>query len=247
MKQKIVTILLINLFLIAVHSCSTSTASVYQPEKERLSNKYSYTKDGYSINIEEIDSLHFFSAKVKSKYIADNFIKITDLDKAKKLLNNSAEFDEESFEQPVLLKLQDRNNKTIEINDYYAFVAYFPEEDILLCEGGHSIDASFNLKNGETTELTGNPNIIQSSPNKKYRLNGYFGGQECSSYFIQKRIEKEFKKVISLSGEFEKLTTIDICVIGDSFWTNDSTLFITESSNFGYNTKYYQLEIFEIQ
>lgn len=29
------------------------------------------------------------------------------------------------------------------------FVAYYPSEDILLCEGGHSTDVSFSLKNGK--------------------------------------------------------------------------------------------------
>lgn len=199
----------------------------------------------YSIEIERIDSLNFFSVKANSNYTNDNFLKIIDFNEAKRLLQNIAEFDENDLEHPTLLTLRDRTNNTIEIIDSYAFVAYYPKEDILLCEGGHSTDVSFNLKNGEGTEQTGNPDIIKSSPNKKYRLNGHFGGQQCSSYFIQRHFKEELKKIIQLDEEFEKITNIWLCVIGDAFWVSNSTLYLTEDSNFGIDTKYFKIEIIE--
>ncbi len=206
------------------------------------------TKNGeYMLTFEEIDSLDFFSTKTKSDYKNDVFLTITDFNEAKRQLKNIAEFDEKDLEYPIVLKLHDRENKAIKIDDYYAFVAYFPEEDILLCEGGHSIDASFNLKNGEGTELTGNPDIIRSSLNKKYRLNGHFGGQQCYSYFIQRRFKESFKKVIQLDEEFEKATNTSLCVIGDAFWVNDNILYLTEDSNFGVDTKYFKVEIIATQ
>ena len=214
-------------------------------ESEKKSTTITSAKNEYSLNIEEIDSLQFFSVKDSSQYIADDFLKITNLNEVKKRLKNIAVFDEEILDYPRLVKLKDRKNQTIKIDDEFTFVAYYPEEDILLCEGGHSIDVSFNLKNGEATNLTGNPDKIVTSMNKKHRLNGHFGGQQCSSYFIQKKSKDQFQKVIQLDTEFEKLTNKMLCDIGDAFWINDNILFVTEDSSFGLDTKYYKIKIIE--
>jgi hypothetical protein len=105
------------------------------------------------------------------------------------------------------------------------FVAYYPQEDILLLEGGHASDISYNLTTGEQIEDVGNPQYILFSSTKKNRLNGYFGGQECSTYFIQQKKENQYKKMIQLDAEFEKLTGIWLCSINDNaFWSDDETL-----------------------
>lgn len=128
-----------------------------------------------------------------------------------------------------------------------SFVAYFPEEDILLCEGGHSSDVSFNLSNGKEAEDIGNPDFIKTSPPKEWRLNGYFGGQECASYFIQKKINNEFVKVIQLDEAFEKLTKIWLCTVGESFWSDEKTLYLTETDfvEKGTSTQYFKIDIIE--
>ena len=64
---------------------------------------------------------------------------------------------------------------------------YYPEYGILLLEGGHSSDMCFSIKTGESDLTIGNPEYIISSPKNTYRLNGSFGGQECISYFFQKK------------------------------------------------------------
>ncbi|MCT4583093.1 MAG: hypothetical protein N4A35_16905 [Flavobacteriales bacterium] len=252
LKQKIVNILFINLAFILFLSCNaglgnkkntTSTSEVIIKKTDTI-----ITKNGkHLLIIEAIDSLHFFSTKAKSGYKNDDFLKITDFYEAKKRLKNIAEFDDTAMEPPVVLKLRDRRNRTIKIDDYYAFVAYYPEEDILLCEGGHSIDVSFNLKNGERTVQTGNPEVIKSSPTKKYRLNGHFGGQQCYTYFIQERFDKSFKKVVLLGEAFEKTTNRSLCVIGDAFWINDHVLYLAEDSNFGVDIKYFKIEMIKKQ
>lgn len=221
-------------------SSNLKTASAEKPEKMLQ----------YYITVEKIDSLQYHSEKKKTAPKKKNILKITDINEAKKRLKGIVEFDEKTPEYPLVTKINFRNGKNSKEKLYYefeecTFKAYFPSEDILLCEGGHTIDISFNLKNGKETEETGNPNVFVFSPKENFRLNGHFGGQQCSSYFIQKRINNEYVKVIQLDEEFEKLTKIWLCVIGDSFWADEKTLFLTEDSNFGVNTKFFKVKIVE--
>lgn len=205
----------------------------------------------FSIKVAQIDSVEFHSEKVKINYKHEEIKKITDFQTAKKILQNCVFFNDndEDGETQAIQKIRFRNGKEKDYsNDYYYFVAYYPTEDILLAEGGHTIDVSFNLKNGNVTETTGNPDYIVVSPNNVFRLNGHFNGQECSSYFIQKKINNEFVKVISLDEEFEKQTKIWLCIIGNSFWQDDMTLYLTEESNYtanGLNKRYFKILIIE--
>ena len=239
------------LLLLALCGCSTGSNSHQvlddHVEKESINRDTIVHETGqYLLKIERIDSMQFITEKASSQYKPDQFEKITDFNKAKEMLKDIAEFDESESEYPVVLHLRDRQNDSIEINDYYAFVAYYPEEDILLCGGGHTTDVSFNLKNGEGTTLTGNPEMIRSSPQQTYRLNGHFGGQQCSSYFLQKRTPNGFEKIIQLDDVFEKMTGIWLCVVGEAFWTNDRTLYLTEDAGYGIDTKYFKIEILDV-
>lgn len=195
----------------------------------------------YSISVETIDSVAFYQAK-KNAPRNKPIEKITDFEIAKKRLAGIVEFsaNDEYGEYQAVRKINFRNGTNWgNANDFDGefFVAYFPSEDILLCEGGHTTDVSFNLKNGKQTEETGNPDVIVTSPNKLFRLNGHFGGQECYSYFLQKKINGEFEKILQLDEEFKKITKIWLCSIGESFWTDDSTLFVTENNYAGPNGK----------
>ena len=57
--------------------------------------------------------------------------------------------------------------------------------------------------------------------------------------------ERYFEKIIDLAAEFDNLIKTDLCVIGDSFWQNENTLFITEDSNFGVNQKFFKISFVE--
>jgi hypothetical protein len=204
----------------------------------------------YSIDVKPIDSVQYQLQKAKSRYKQAEIEKITDFETAKKKLKNVVFFNDndEDGETQAILKIRFKNGKESIINDYYYFVAYYPTEDILLCEGGHTTDVSFNLRNGKETEEIGNPAYIKTSPNKLFRLNGHFGGQECSSYFIQKKANNEFEKIIQLDKEFEKQTKIWLCIVGNSFWQDETTLYLTEESDYtenGLNKRYFKIKLIE--
>lgn len=255
-KKAIATTLL---FLLILASCDKKSDNENLSQQEILKPKDSLESVSvqkqendiqYTINVEKIDSVQFNSIKKKTTQIKKNLNKITDFNQAKKLLKGIVEFNDnsEDGDQSAVKKIHFRNGKeygNTNEYDYYYFVAYYPEEDILLCEGGHTTDISFNLKNGKETEETGNPDYINFSPSQKFRLNGHFGGQECSSYFIQKKIGNDYVKIIQLDEEFEKLTKIRLCIVSESFWTDHNTLYLTEGSNFEGPKKYFKVKIVE--
>lgn len=260
MKKNVLILIVICLNLLLFQNCKTDNQEKKQTEtiskvKESDTIEIENKEDkitNYSIEVEVIDSLKYNSIKRNSKVLEKNLIKITNINEAKKILNGIVEFDENKDfgENPAVKKIFFRNGKKYQNNnefDYYFFIAYFPEEDILLCEGGHSTDVSFNLKNGKETEEAGNPDLFIFSPNNKFRLNGSYDGQECNGYFLQVEKNKNFEKIINLEQEVKRQTKISICNIRDGFWSNNNTLYLEKYDfDFEHNKyKYIKIEIIE--
>lgn len=192
------------------------------------------TKLSHAISVEEIDSVSFITTKKRAPEKRPKPEKISDFKTVKKLLNGIVAFDdsEKYGDAPAVKKINFKNGTSFSNqDDFYEayFIAYFPSEDILLCEGGHSTDVSFNLKNSKLTEETGNPNEILTSPNNKFRLTSHYGGQECSAYIIQKNNNGNFEKILQLDEEFEKITKLSLCTIKENFWLDDTTLFLSRT------------------
>lgn len=246
MTKKIIALFLISLFFSCNKKTEKSEEIVVEPKVDTVKNVTEIQDSDesltYSISVEKIDSVAFFKAK-KNAPRKKAVEKITDFKIAKKLLGGIVEFEpvDESENYQAVKKIYFRNGKKLENrNDFdgETFVAYFPSEDILLCEGGHTSDMSFNLKNGKRTEETGNPDVISASPKNNFRLNGYFGGQECFSYFLQKKVNGEFQKIIQLDEEFEKITKHWLCTVAENFWADEQTLYLAEK-NLGDETSEY--------
>ena len=217
--MKNITLCLIFLFLLSFGSISADWNRI---EEERK----------YSIIAEEINSSIFYSAKKKAVYKNDTIKAVSDFKIAKKMLKGVVEFADDEESQSVK-KIYFRNGSMIDLEEYSDcyFIAYFPSEDILLCEGGHVSDVSFNLTNGKLREEAGNPSIILHSPEKRFRINGYFSGQDCYFYFIQEKIAGEYVKIIDMD---EKLKGQAPCVMGESFWLNENTIYYKELEGEGY-------------
>ena len=216
----------------------------------------SYVSD--IIELKELDSLAYYSLKEAVNPQKESIKAITDMAEVRRLLKGVAVWGittdsgeaHESADGELLVKLTFRNGKVHAYgnnNDYdeQFFIAYYPQEDILLLEGGHTTDVSYNLSTGEATEDVGNPSYFVFSPSKKHRLNGHYNGQECSSYFIQQKDGSRYKKIVQLDEEFENITGIWLCTIHDSFWSDDEMLNLLTSMpiNNGRDTQllYYQI------
>lgn len=199
-----------------------------------------------SLQISEIDSAAFAYLRTSGPKQHDSLFYIKDFGKVKKMLkgrvvfsgyNENADLDS-TIDGEFVSSIQFKNGKLHYYKTYdsvdrinrvtdVAFVAYYPSEDILFCEGGHSSDYSFNLTTGEQGGEVGNPGYIRYNPSKSSRLNGYFPGQECDEYFIQKKTGTGFKSIFNLRDAFSFLEKENLyfCFMTDVFWHDDHTLY----------------------
>jgi hypothetical protein len=157
---------------------------------------YGYVFSGYleelnkaKIVTEEITMSEFARYELANNTNTPKLKKITDLDSIKTTLGDKATWLKQYDSGYLYLNsLELSNGHSIKINNEsmdYNVVAYYPSEEVLLFEGGHSMDFSISLKTGEVVETVGNPEYNINSPNDKLQLTGYYGGQECNSYFFQ--------------------------------------------------------------
>ncbi len=242
-------ILLLSIFLF--QACSKNTENIEKETVSKNSEVFKINESDFSLEIETIDSIQFYNAKKDANITPEKIEKITDFKVVKKLLNGLIEF-EEKENDVAIHKITFRNGIVWNSqNEEEFFVAYYPSEDIILLEGGHSSDISFNLKNGKETEETGNPDYLKPSPNKTFRLNGFYEGQECVTYFIEKNNNGQFQKVIPLSELFNKNGNVTICSAQEVFWKNDFTLFLKENAAYDktgkLKTRYYKISITEAE
>ncbi|MFK8269726.1 hypothetical protein [Capnocytophaga stomatis] len=213
---------------------SVSNNEIYESE---ASNNDSITEVTYiqsffnedlPLEIHQISEKEFHTAQSKA-IKSDSIPKITNFAQAEKHLKDIVTFrkdrDWTHFPQEIRFRNGTKLDTIYDLLNEIGFVAYFPTEDIVLFEGGHSSDVSFNLSNGKQTEEVGNPEFVVASPNNKARLNGFYGGQECVFYFIQQYKNGQWQKTINLDHIFEKITTKMLCNLS-AFWADDTTLYL---------------------
>ncbi|MEQ7802067.1 hypothetical protein ABDJ41_19885 [Pedobacter sp. ASV1-7] len=204
-----------------------------------------------TLTIEKITAAQFNTASQQEK-VSKPLEKITDFNTVQKLLTGVVDFKEMDSRLRVS-KINFRNGSTSGNNDQLedcTFVAYFPSEDILLLEGGHTIDVSFDLKTGQKTYDAGNPDLVSTSPGGKYRLNKVFEGQECFYHFIQEKKNGKFQKVFELDQIFKKKYNKWLCVIEKGFWTADDIFYFREVIQYketGNTYEYYKVKITQAQ
>jgi hypothetical protein len=127
-------------------------------------------------------------------------IKIDDFAKAKMWMGNRTKWVESEYGYPILESIVLDNGKILTINQTSydcGFSYYFPTEEIILFECGHTSDLSISLKTGESTETVGEPRNYITSADGNLRLNALFPGQECYDYFLQVKTEKGFRNIAS--------------------------------------------------
>lgn len=196
-------------------------------------NDYKFEEEGYvfngyieklhkaSITYAEIDSVTFFS-KYK-QLITPDLVKISSQKEIEKLLSSRLKWKDVEYVGWTINEIILGNGQRLKINQKsndYELVAYYPEEEILLFEGGHTSDFAISIKTGESLETVGNPEYIRESPNKKFRLNGWFPGQECSSYFFQEKTGDTYTYLIDFGWGSDK-NGENVCYYNKFYWIND--------------------------
>lgn len=188
--------------------------------------------NNYAFTIEELEYIEYDSLKKPAK--------ITNYNIVKNILENVLVVSSNDMVINGVSEIHLRNGEEIKNQlDDISFVAYYPEYDIIVYQTPDGLDVSFNLSNGDETELTGNPEFFFTSEDNQFRLNGYLQSNDCKTYFIEKKINGVFKKTIPLSDFFEKNDELQLCDIEYAMWANDNeNLYITTSSLFAPSRSY---------
>lgn len=163
---------------------------------------------------QRIDSNEYVKLKDKYDLGQPTYITMTDFDSVSVLLEGVVTFDKE---RQGVERFNFRNGTVLQspYQEEDAFVAYYPEFDILRLESGHSMDVAYNLTTGDSIENTGLPPYMKFSPNKKYLFNGYYNGQSFD-FFIQQKEANSYKTLGYIDWDYD--------FIQNYFWINDSTL-----------------------
>jgi len=187
---------------------------VFDPYIEKLNKPIRITS-------KQIDSIQFY--KLYKEPAPLKLLKITSQKEAEKQLGSKVRWKNIEYLGRTVDQIFLENGQVLNINQRsndYNFVAYYPTEDILLFEGGHTSDFSISVKTGESLHTTGNPDYIYDSPNKKMRLNGWFPGQECSSYFLQKKTGTSYTYLTDFGFGSNRFGE-NVCYFNIFYWVND--------------------------
>jgi len=185
-----------------------------------------------SLKVAKIDSTRFY--QLYKKPIKHTPKKLTSFEEVKKLLSHRVTWGKNNMlaDGNAIDKIFLPNGQTLNIDEKnvdFGFVAYYPTEEILLFEGGHSSDYSISIKTGEKLETVGNPEYIIASPKNTVRLNGFFGGQECISYFFQKKVNGKFTYLTEFYSDY------DVCTFKEFYWTSETTFIYSIMINGNYS------------
>ena len=191
-----------------------------------------------TIETKTIDSLTFYKLYKTQK--PSNRIKITSEKEAEKLLVSRVKWKNVQYLGWTIDEIILDNGQKLYINQKSNdsnFVAYYPTEGIIVFEGGHSSEFSISIKTGESLETVGNPASISESPNSRIRLNGWFPGQECSSYFFQEKTGGTYKYLVDFGFGTVEFGD-DVCYFNKFCWLNNQEFMYsyTAYSNGGENS-----------
>lgn len=174
------------------------------------------------IDIEELDSIQFSRQYIDSK--PPKPIKISSVEETEKQLVSRVKWADVEYLGYVIDQIILDNGQILRMNqnsNEYGFTAYYPEEEVILFEGGHTSDFSISIKTGESLVTVGNPEYIVDSPNKKTRLNGWFPGQECSSYFFQEKKGDQYTYLVDFGWGSDSFGE-NVCYFNQFCWLTDA-------------------------
>ena len=210
--------------------------------------------DFYSIQLKQISEREYAAKKQQSEHLQhDPYDVITDFAEAQKFLGDrlkivnveEGDYSYDTYE----ITFNDGVKKRLDSD--CGFMAYFPQLEILLFEGGHQSDQPFDLNNSNyavtfTDDFPynvriGNPYNHRVSPDKQLRINGFHDGQDCLYRFLEKwNKSKEAYEFVGYLLGTENIW--DLCRVFEFFWTSNNRVIL---SNFSVENEYYEAMIIE--
>jgi|GEM_PF-5497139 len=178
----------------------------------------------YKIAVKRIDSTKYHQEKDHSR--TKNLTRISDPTQLMRQITQQVELiQEEGYSIPYIRSINFSEGGTY--TSYYDppyTTRYYPDLSILVCEAGHSAEEIFNLKNGLTEEVIGDPETYITSTNETYQFAGYYNGQQFD-YFIQQHTVNGFEKIVPLQDIMVDSLNIHF-VSYEVKWSNDSTFLL---------------------
>lgn len=217
---------------------------------KRKEEKY-FISDKYVIFITKIEQQLYKEAlkqKVKNKPLK----KITDIRKVKRILRKKVEL-KNNYEINNITYNNERGDNDIfwgvmkinhtdgsiqvfdNLDEFPIFDAYFPTEKIVLTTRGHASDYCISMRSQNINP--GNPNTFRTSPNKKYRINAVFDGQDCMMWSLD--ILNENKQYIK-GADFK---TYAYCYLDSSFWDKKNNFYFFDHGT----SNYYHLSVMDFE
>ena len=233
-------------------------------QDETFEIKEAKLNDNCTIRLKQITKEKYIAQKEQSEHLQHKpYDAITDVHKAQKMLRKrfkvigrkeeGADFDYSKYE----ITFRDKTKEHLDIE--YGFIAYFPQLEILLFEGGHTTEHMFDLNNSNSLITfeenfpeyirIGNPYRHSISPDKQFRINGFHDGQDCVLYFLEKW--NKLKKRYEFIGYFPHYSnsSFSFCYVGNWFWTGKNKVIFTNlgggENEYNEYTEFYELEIIE--
>jgi len=211
-----------------------------------LDGKEVQLNDDYFIKIRLISKDEFTLKQKESTRLGHKpYEKIEDISKVQKILGNNfkvfTEFEKSvggdiTFELTTYeMTFKDGTKKRFGQKDEIGFIAYYPEVEVMLFEGGHTSDYSVDLNDStKVSERVGNPSRYSVSPDKKFRLNGYHTGQGYYVNFLEKwnPLKKKYEFIGNLDEDFD--------YTWPWFWSNNHKAI---SWDYFFENVYYEIEI----
>lgn len=215
--------------------------------------------DTYSIELKKISEEEYAAQKKKSEHLRHEPYKVVEnIDKAQKMLGKRLkviDIKEEGTDYTLReYEITFKDGTKERLDEEFGFVAYFPQLEMLLFEGGHTTDHPLDLNNsynGVTFTddypyniIIGNPYYHVVSPDKQLRINGLFDGQDCVMWFLEKW-NKQRKSYEYLCALIDEEHLYNFCYASDWFWINNEKVLF--KSDYGGEHRHCEMKLLRIK
>jgi len=211
--------------------------------------------DLFSIRLRQISENEYTDRNKETKYLSHKPYKVvTDIAKAKKMLKKrikGVKREEASYDQLEVI-YKGRFKKVLNVmwlgwnKENNNFIAYYPELGVLILEHEASGDYPVDL-NDSANEHVGNPKYHATSPDRQFRINGYYPGGPIDGweFFLEKWNTKKTKyEFVASLINIEEPFYYSFSYTNNWFWTsNNKVLF--KYGLWEEDARYYEMELIE--
>jgi len=239
-----------SLIILAVMLALPFAALRAQTEDEQETVEFQLN-DHYSVKLRQISESEYTARKNESEHLRHKpYEVITDLQEAQKMFGKKMKYlkllpvskKDKLYMIGTEITFKDGTKKRLDLE--YGFMAYFPDLNVLLFTGRHESDYPIDLNDSRNVDMniTGNPYRHAVSPDKQWRINGLYGGQEGIRYWLEKwnPKRKKYDFLANISGINNDITP-PFYAHSNWFWTSNSTALF----KYGWweDAGYYEMEI----